>query len=166
MGVESIGGGYSSGEFPLTPLTNSVTTARQRVTDRRETEYQENIRHRNNIERDAHNQQWNLHNTLLSGAVQGYLGAEKHKQDKALETHKDRLANNTFGKMAKYGQITDYSHGPVSVRFGPAAAAPAQPPAATNKPQPPPVGNALSPQFSNTSAAPQPQGQHPLRPQP
>lgn len=166
MGVESIGGGHSSGEYPLTPLSEALSAARARISERRSSEYAENIQHRHAMERDAHNQQFSIQNTVLSGAIQGYLNDQQHSNAKDLETHRDRIANRTFTKLAKYGPISDYSHGPVSVRFGASSASTPATPAATNKPQPPPVGNGLSPQFSNANAAPHPQGPHPLRPQP
>lgn len=168
MSVQQVGSGWTSSPFPFGGVEEALKSARSHMSNRRDVEFQENLRHRLTMERDAQLQQHNVHNTLLSGAVQSHLQSERHKQDKDLETHKDRIANRTFGKMAKYGQVTNYSHGGMSVQFGSPAPAPTLPstPAATNKPQPPPVGNGLSPMFSNASNARQPQGPHPLRPQP
>jgi hypothetical protein len=177
MGIsDSISSGFGNGGMPgFEALKGGLDNLKEKRSDRRKFDYEENVRHTHQMERDSYAFQHNLANTVLGGAVQMEVDNNRHSNDKDFESHKTNEMGRAFGKMTRYAaktgaQVTQFGHGSTSVSLNYPAPQPAPTlpttPAQTNKPKPPPVGNALSPQFSNPQNAPQAQGPKPLRPQP
>lgn len=181
MGIsDSINSGFSNSGMPgYDALKGGLDRMKERRADRRKFDYEENVRHRNQMERDSHAFQYNIANTLVGGVVQMEVDNNRHSNDKDLETHKTNEFGRAMGKVGRYAakqgaQITQFGHGQTSFHLNhPAPAAPTPPPtappAATNQPTPSTgwsIRGPRSPQFSHSQNAPQPQGPKPLRPQP
>lgn len=100
---------YSNGPSPFGQVASAANSARKDRRDRRAEVHLENVRHANNLERDAYAAQHHLQNTIMGGYVQYALNEQTHKQAQA-ET---RLSHkNNLGVMDAYvGHLKDLGGG-------------------------------------------------------
>lgn len=167
---------YSNGgPNPFGQVANAAKSARGERRDRRAEVHLENVRHANNLERDAYAAQHHLQNTIMAGQVQYTLNDQTHKHAQA-ETRLEH--KNNLGIMDAYvGHVKDLGGGrPVgnasfpnggSVSFesskpkkkGKKKPKPQTAPTQSNQQHSP--GRSLNPaQFSHAEGAYHPQGPH------